>query len=152
MPRNTPSPIPMPTAMTPTRIEVSEPTMMRERRSRPNWSVPSGCDSEGPSSLASMDISRGSRGGWRGLTHPRCTGQLERVAGGVDEAHRRCQEKQGGDGEAEGEGEMPEGPRHPPPRPASLSEGEPGRRARARDVTHSECAGRAARRACPPRR
>ncbi len=61
-PSPTPMPMPIPTAMTPTRMAVTEPVMTRERRSRPNWSVPSGCCSDGPWSLPAIDISSGSRG------------------------------------------------------------------------------------------
>ena len=58
----TPIPMPMPTAITPTRMEVTAPVITRESRSRPKWSVPKRCALVGPCSRPVMDISSGSRG------------------------------------------------------------------------------------------
>ena len=53
-PRATPKTRPMPTAITPTAMELRAPTMSCESTSRPKASVPSQCWLSGSSSLASM--------------------------------------------------------------------------------------------------
>ncbi len=56
-PSETPNDRPMPTAMTPTAIELRAPTSSSETMSRPSTSVPSQCDDEGGLSLCAMSIS-----------------------------------------------------------------------------------------------
>ena len=61
-PMRTPAAAPRPTAMTPTAIDVTAPRMMRERTSRPYWSVPNGCVGDGPAKRVAIDIASGSDG------------------------------------------------------------------------------------------
>ena len=56
-PSEVPASSPMPTAITPTRIELRAPTSSSELTSRPNGSVPSQCCALGASSLEAMSIS-----------------------------------------------------------------------------------------------
>ena len=58
-PRTTPNASPMPTAMTPTRIEMREPARICEATSRPRLSVPNQWASEGGASLWGMSIAAG---------------------------------------------------------------------------------------------
>ena len=56
-PSAVPTPMPMPTAITPTRMELRAPTMRSERMSRPNASVPSQWAVEGGCNLAAKSTS-----------------------------------------------------------------------------------------------
>ena len=57
-----PSAAPIPTAITPTAMEVTVPRITRESTSRPYWSVPNGCGPDGPCRRPVIDIFSGSRG------------------------------------------------------------------------------------------
>jgi hypothetical protein len=48
-PNTTPAPMPMATVISPTTMEFTAPTITRESRSRPYWSVPKGWFGEGAS-------------------------------------------------------------------------------------------------------
>ena len=61
-PAATPSPRPISTATTPTRIEVRAPTSSCETMSRPRLSVPSQCAALGGASLLGMSISVAGQG------------------------------------------------------------------------------------------
>ena len=56
-PSEAPNSRPMPTAMTPTTIELRAPTSSSETMSRPSASVPSQCAADGGLSLCAMSIS-----------------------------------------------------------------------------------------------
>ena len=56
-PSEAPHSRPMPTAMTPTKIELLAPTSSSETMSRPSMSVPSQCVAEGGLSLCAMSMS-----------------------------------------------------------------------------------------------
>jgi hypothetical protein len=56
-PSDTPKPMPMPTAISPTAIEFCEPTINCETMSRPRLSVPSQCAEDGLCSLDGTSIS-----------------------------------------------------------------------------------------------
>src|SRR3989454_10100494 len=62
MPISRPTTTPRPTAMMPTAIDVTAPTITRERMSRPYWSVPKGWAADGPCSRPPIDIASGSAG------------------------------------------------------------------------------------------
>src|SRR5439155_7193220 len=53
---------PMPTAITPTAIEMTVPVITRESTSRPYWSVPNRCAPDGPCRRPVIDIASGSCG------------------------------------------------------------------------------------------
>ena len=58
-PRTTPNTSPIPTAMTPTRIEMREPASACEATSRPRLSVPNQWAHEGAASLCGTSIAAG---------------------------------------------------------------------------------------------
>jgi hypothetical protein len=62
MPITIPMAAPMPTAITPTAMEMTVPVITRERMSRPYWSVPKRCSPDGPWSRPVIDIASGSCG------------------------------------------------------------------------------------------
>src|SRR5262249_12136490 len=53
---------PIPTAITPTAMDVTAPVITRESRSRPYWSVPKRCAPDGPCRRPVIDIASGSCG------------------------------------------------------------------------------------------
>ena len=78
-PRTTPAPMPMATVINPTMMEFTAPTITRESRSRPYWSVPKGWTMEGASMRWRASMVLGPYGVQKRLTRAMATTTVDRT-------------------------------------------------------------------------